>query len=237
MKSRIQIHILTLAACLSASTATFAADVVGQAGPLGGQTPQSPAEGGCGELLINADGTYEMPYAWQYSGVVPPDWGSFAECYEGEFAVCAVTIDLVQTGDQNGQTMDVYVWDDEGGEPGAVLCVEPGVDPGPVAFWPSVSRHEITLGEPCCTGEAWWVGYWPDWPGDRSAWFLAGDLDGFDGCPLTKVAPGIGFPTGWQNVSVIWGPTQAMGLGALVQPCEPTPTLQSGWGAIKTLYR
>ena len=172
----------------------------------------------------------------KYGGVVPPDFGAFAECYEGEFEVCSATFDLVQIGSYVGQTMDVYVWDDAGGEPGAVLCARFDVDPGPIAFWPSVSRHEIELEAGCCTGAAWWVGYWPNWPGDNSGWFLAGDLDGSGGCPLTRIAPGIGYPTGWANVSVVWGPTQAMGIGALVRPCGPNPTLESSWGSIKSLF-
>ena len=53
---------------------------------------------------------------------------------------------------------------------------------------------------------------------------------------LTNIAPGIGFPTGWNDVSVVWGPTVALGIGAEVLPCEPTPTKTTSWGAIKALY-
>jgi hypothetical protein len=194
-----------------------------------------PGDAQCGTLVFNADGSYENGYAWQYGGVVPPDFGAFAECYFFENEVCANVFDLSQVGGQAGQTMDSYVWDDAGGIPGAVNCVVVGADPGPVAFWPSVSRHTIPM-PLCCTGEAWWVGYWGNWPGLMTAWFIGADLDGFGGCPFTHIAPGIGFPTGWTNVSVVWGPTQALGIGCEVNPCEPTPTIETTWGAIKNLY-
>ena len=66
---------------------------------------------------------------------------------------------------------------------------------------------------------------------------LGRDLDGPGGCAMTNIAPGIGYPTGWQNVSVTWGPTQALGIGAEVTPCDPVPTMESSWGRVKSLYR
>ena len=75
---------------------------------------------------------------------------------------------------------------------------------------------------PCGTGPGWWVG---------------ADLDGPGGFPYTNIAPGIGFPTGWQDVSVLWGPTQALGIGAEVLPCDPVPTVGTTWGRIKALLR
>lgn len=63
----------------------------------------------CGTLLVNHNNTCEMRYAWRYGGVVPPDYGSFAECYSGSGEVCAAVFGFSSTGTQNGQTLDVFI--------------------------------------------------------------------------------------------------------------------------------
>jgi hypothetical protein len=191
---------------------------------------------GCGTLVMNADGTYENGYAWRYGGIVPPDYGAFAECYFGPAIVCSGVFDFSTTGTQAGQSMDIYIYCDAGGTPGPVMCVQ-RVTPGPIAFWPSISRHTFPLTPLCdlCGCDAWWIGYWGNWPGAVQGWFVGADLDGFGGCPYTNIAPGIGFPTGWNNVSIVWGPTQAIGIGAEIKGCD-VPVLESTWGAIKALY-
>ncbi|MEZ4651972.1 MAG: hypothetical protein R3E97_24860 [Candidatus Eisenbacteria bacterium] len=196
-------------------------------------------ESDCGELLINSDEAYDGGgYAWSYGGVQAPYYGAFGERYSVAGEVCGAVFDLTRILPSAGRTMDVYVWQDQGGLPGVVACVEYGVDPGTIAWFPSVSRHTISLSSVCCVESPWWVGYWGNWPGMLSDWYVGADQDnGSSGFPFTNVAPGIGYPTGWQNVSVTWGPTSALGIGALVRPCEPTPVGGSSWGAIKALYR
>jgi hypothetical protein len=187
-----------------------------------------------GVLFENYDGTFENGYCWQYDGIQAPYYGAFAECYFGGDGVSCGRYVLTQVGNQIDQTMDCYVWNDGGGIPGDVACVVTGVDPGPVAFWPSLSIHDIEL--VCCDHtEAFWVGCWGNWPGNPCAWFTGADLDGFGGCPYTNVAPGIGFPTGWQHVEVIWGPTQAMGIGCWLDP-NVSATETATWGSIKALF-
>ena len=203
-------------------------------GTVGGADPS----GGCGTLLFNADGTYENGYAWQYGGVVPPDYGAFAEQYSTPgLQACSVVLDLTQVGLQAGQTLDAYAWASAGGAPGAVLSVAVGADPGPIAFWPGISRHTIRLPATGNCEDLTWTGYWGNWPGSISGWYVGADLDGFGGCPVTLIAPGIGYPTGWHNVSLIWGPTQALGIGAEVIDCWPIPVRETGWGRIKALFR
>ncbi|MFN8548669.1 MAG: hypothetical protein U0527_12080 [Candidatus Eisenbacteria bacterium] len=196
-----------------------------------------PQDGtGCGTLNLNSDGGYENGYAWQYGGVVAPTYGAFAECYSGaNVSLCSAVFDFTQVGFYAGQVMDVYVWGDAGGIPGNVLCVKNSVNPGAPAFWPSLSRHVVDLSG-CCADGNFWVGYWGNWPGQLAPWYVGADLDGFGGCPLSNVAPGIGFPTGWTNVSQIWGPTQALGIGCETTSCGPVATEKATWGQIKNLY-
>lgn len=193
---------------------------------------------GCGELLLNGDSSYESGWGWAQEGNLPPYYGAFAECYEGPVMVCSAVFDLT-TGSsyRDGLTMDVYLWTDYEGQPGAVQCMLSDVDPGPVEFWPRVSRHVIDFPEGCCSDSAWWVGYWGTWVGESVGWYVGADLDGPERtCPLTNIAPGLGYPTGWTDVSIVWGPTRSLGIGAMVRPCETTPTTSAGWGEIKALF-
>lgn len=195
-------------------------------------------------FLQNDDGTFENAYAWRFGGVVPPDYGSWAECYDADF-VCGVEFMLTQTGYYIGQDMDVYVWESDpdgspppGPDPGNVICVISGVLPGPVAIWPEISTHEIQV---CCVaGGEHFVGYWPNWPGSFAGWYIASDENGPGlGCPRMKVAPGIGYPTGWHHPSLSpvfdckdLGIREYSGLG----DCEPTAKQSTTWGRIKSLY-
>jgi hypothetical protein len=207
--------------------------VAASTGPGSGTLVESEDRGNCGTLLFNANGTYENGYAWRYGGITPPCFGAFAECYTGATRVCSVSFDFSAIGTQDGQSMDIYIFNDVGGFPGPVVA-SLRVTPGPVALWPGVSRHSFALSSDC-TANDWWVGYWGDWPGQIQGWFVGADLDGFGGCSATNVAPGIGYPTGWHDVSVIWGPTQALGIGAEVNGCT-TSVIDSSWGRIKRLF-
>ena len=196
-------------------------------------------EGACGTLLLNADGTYENAIALRGEILTPP-YGTFSECYEGTGAVCAVVVDLTTTSPTPTETtLDVYVWDDGEGVPGTVLCVETGFEPGEIAVWPEVSRHSFALPEGCCVDGTWWAGKYDDWGTEPTVffWYLGADLDGFGGCPRVNIAPDLGYPSGWQNVSVIFGPIQAIGIGAEIVPCDPVPVRDATWGGVKSLYR
>jgi hypothetical protein len=61
-----------------------------------------------------------------------------------------------------------------------------------------------------------WVGYLANFSAQPCGYFVAADTNGFGGCPFSNIAPGIGYPTGWNNVSVVWGPTQSIGIGAWI---------------------
>jgi hypothetical protein len=133
---------------------------------------------------------------------------------------------------------DLYVWRDAGGSPGDVLTMTTGADPCPVATWPNVSTHDFAI---TGTGEIngiVWFGYWADWNDQPCGYLVAADTNGIGGCPYTYIGPDLLYPYGWNNVSVVWGPTQSIGIGAWVGPaCGPTPIEPTTWGAIKGLYR
>ena len=102
--------------------------------------------------------------------------------------------------------------------------------------WPSLSRHEFGINANCADGGLF-AGYWGNWPNAVMGWFVGADLDGYGGCPLTNIAPGIGYPTGWNNVSIVWGPTQAIGIGVELNPCGAVPIQETSWGKVKALFR
>ena len=184
-----------------------------------------------GVLCINFDGSAENGYCWQYGGIVPPYYGAFAECCTGPTTICGIELLLTGVGYPCGPA-DLYVWDDAGGMPGNVLSVTNGVNPCPVASWPSISTHDFAIAN-TNVGAQYWVGYWSNFSAQPCGYFIAADTNGFGGCPFTNIAPGIGYPTGWNNVSSVWGPTQAIGIGSWqgVTPAENTT-----WGQIKNLY-
>ncbi len=189
-----------------------------------------------GTLMLNADGSYENGFAWQYGGSVPPYYGAFAEGYNFTGNVCGAQFMFsTLSGYYYGQTLDAYVWDAAGGNPNNVLSVTTGVAITPPALWPNISTHDIDIADAGVAGD-FFVGFWGNWPGLLCGWFIAADLDGFGGMPRTNIAPGIGYPTGWNDPSVIWGPTQAMGIGAWVGEGGPVPTETTTWGQIKNLY-
>jgi hypothetical protein len=189
------------------------------------------------ELLIVWDGSAENGYCWQFSGVVEPDYGAWAECYGGRYVVHQWHFYFTQTGYYIGQQADWYVWDDAAGIPGNVMQVV-RMAPGPIPFWPDVGAVKIPLDPPMVIDmPIWYVGYWPVWPGEGCGWFVASDEDGFVGCRLTKFAPGIGYPTGWGDCSIVgtFAGCQSLGLGVWVKE-DVVPTQESTWGQIKTLF-
>lgn len=196
-------------------------------------------------LLQYDDGDFENGYTWRFMGIVPPDYGSWATCYESDF-VCGIQFLFTQTGYHSGEGMDVYVWESDavgnpppGPDPGNVICVILGVVPEQIAFWPEISTHDVQV---CCqTDGDHFVGYWPAWPLNGAVWFVAGDEDGpGGGCPRTKIAPDIGYPSGWQHPEVVatFSGCQALGIREYsgLGDCAPTPARTTTWGRVKALY-
>jgi hypothetical protein len=188
-------------------------------------------------VWIYSDGTYEHAYASQFGECVPPDYGSFAERYVGQAHVLAVVLDLTADPYWENPYLDVYVWSDDDGMPGEVLAVVVRYHLLDVAYWPEVTRIVIDMPAPVCLGDSWWVGYWGHWPNDYGSFYIGADLNGpGGGTPMLKIAPGLQWPEGWQDVEVRWGPTAALGIGAEVEE-TPSPAVSQTWGCIKGLFR
>ncbi len=189
-------------------------------------------------LLLNADGSYENGFTWWYGGQVAPYYGAFAEGYTATGFVCGQQWAITsETGMYSGQKADAYLWNSDGTNPTSVINVDYGMTVSTPAIWPSFTLADINTTDEVSPGN-FFVGYWGEWPGAIAGWFIGADLNGYGGMPRTNIAPGIGYPTGWNNVCVIWGPTQAIGLGAYVMegPPPPVPVSIQTWGRIKSLY-
>ncbi|MBU1951066.1 MAG: hypothetical protein KJ927_20310 [Candidatus Eisenbacteria bacterium] len=194
-------------------------------------------------ILQNDDNSFENGYLWSYGGVEPPDYGSWAECYDAEY-VCGIQFLFTQIGGFVNQTMDVYVWDynaegnpPPGPDPGNVLCMLTDVLPENIAFWPDISTHNVQV---CCTTNGpHFVGFWGNWPTGNDGWFVAADENGPpSGCSRAKVTPGSPYGEGWVEVELAFPNCKALGIRefAGLGDCQPTPIRRTNWGRIKALY-
>jgi hypothetical protein len=209
---------LTLAGLLAmglASPAQASSPAAASVGPGHGVGLPSADDGHQrGVLFMNYDGSAENGYCWCDGGIAPPYYGAFAECYEEDYAfVTGIRLVLTGLGEPVGP-LDAYVWADDNGSPGAVLSVTTGLLPSSVPNWPEVGTNDLYI-IPASASGRFWVGYWADFSSTPCGYYVAADLDGPGGCPTTNISPGIGYPTGWNDVSVVWGPTRALGIGAL----------------------
>lgn len=195
------------------------------------------AQGNC-ELLLHADGSWESGYAWEQWESPPPDYGAFAERYSGDGAICGIALWGTQIGFESAALFDAFVWWGNFEDvPGTVICAAIGNDPPPIALWPAFTRIDVPMDD-CCVFGQWWVGFrgaWQESPG----FYVLADLDGpTQALSLTKVAPGLGFPEGWQNSGIARGEEpKALAIGALVKPCSPVIVEGATWGRVKSLYR
>jgi hypothetical protein len=188
-----------------------------------------------GQLCLNFDGSAENGYCWQYGGIVPPYYGAFAECCDmGTYNICGIRLLLTGVGYPCGP-FDAYVWADAGGAPGSVLSMTGGLNPCPVATWPSISTHDFAITSTPTSGVVWF-GFWANNSTAPCGYFIAADTNGFGGCPYTNIAPGIGYPTGWNNVSAVWGPTQSIGIGAWFGYGPIIPIRETSWGRVKLTF-
>jgi hypothetical protein len=190
-----------------------------------------------GTLIHNHDGSFESGYAWQYSGCAPPYYGAFGEGYDlgaGTIACAAFWLSTLPNMLYTPDNADCYVW--EGGvdaAPGAVLGMVTGPRMTNIPWWPAVGQNDVEMD--VLVTAPFTMGYWGPWP-EASAWyFCAADQNGPGGHPWTCIAPGIGYPSGWQDPAVVWPNAKSMGCGVYFE--QSTPAESETWGAIKAMFR
>ena len=190
-------------------------------------------------ITHNHDGSFEEAISWDGSGVQSPYYGAFGEAfYVGYGLVYGAVLWLTQDGTYNGQTYDLYFWENGyEGEPGYVIWEEFGVTPTSLPIWPEVGENYVDVEvyvEGSCT-----VGFWGNWPGEPAGFFVAADSSYTQqGHPWTNIAPGLQWPSGWQHPDVVWGRRHIEALGLGIDIDRPSPARpQETWGAIKSLFR
>jgi len=191
-----------------------------------------------GVLVHNHDGSFESGCMWQYGGTMPPYYGAFGEGYDlgaGVIACGSFWVTTLPGPWIPPNHADCYVWDGGvGSDPGTVLALLAGATFENSPYWPAVGRNDIDMG--VSVSGPFTIGYWGDWPGAMGFWFCADDLDGPGGHPWTCIAPGIGYPSGWQDPALIesWGPIKSMGCGVYFE--QGTPAESETWGSFKALF-
>jgi len=193
----------------------------------------------------NCDGTFENGYCWRRDGVIDPYYGAFAERYHGPAGVVGIRVYLTTIYEPPYyRTSDLYIWGAGVSGPGAVLAMSPGIEFTAIPMWPDVGGFDFAISAD--VGPNFYVGsranFGPE-PGPCD-YFTAADCGGPGGSPWTFIAPGMGYPTGWQDPGLVFGETHAMGYGvytAAEQGIEDPP-LDGGldprttWGQVKTLF-
>ena len=190
-----------------------------------------------GTLVYNHDSSYENAYCWQLEEVAPPYYGAWAEGFDlGPVNVeCAVLWFTTPSPYWEPNPIDVYVWDGGvQGPPENVLCLLPDIEDFQMGFWPEIRQNDIEID--CCVSGDFSVGYWTDDSDCFCVIYCPADENGPGGNPWTCIAPGLGYPTGWQHPNVVHPNCVSMGLGATITE-DPSPADSQTWGKIKSLYR
>lgn len=112
-----------------------------------------------------------------------------------------------------------------------MLCIVPGITDPCIGFWPSCAEIEIG----CCVSSDFAIGYWVNLEG-YCVYYCCADESGSGGYPWTCIAPGIGYPSGWQHPNVVLPDCVSMGIGVTATE-DPSPVENDTWGEIKSLYR
>ncbi len=180
-------------------------------GPSLGQAGTCPCIGKPGVVhLVNDDGTPEAAYSWQYGGLssCAGYYGAFAEEYTGS-SVCGIDLTLSAPAFLWSATCDLFVWADGFYGPGSVLQIVHDAPVPGIPAAPNCEDYALTIPATAIpSGPAnFWVGYWPTFVGPATYYVAADEGTApSKGFPFFKVAPGIGYPTGWQPAYYLWGP-------------------------------
>lgn len=244
--------------CLAAALSSAGATPEG-ARSLGWNSSTYIVPGAGSELMrydvLHHDGSFEDAFCFQFGGVVPGTTdGAMAEGFFGlgdrdsVLRIDNIILYVTQDGSYTGQLLDLYIWEGgTGSAPGAVIWQSSGCLLTSVPLWPAVGENRLACGIDMPIND-FAIGYWADFSTALCGWYLAADRTGISGHPWACVAEGLGYPAGWQDAEVVWGPPiGALGIGASLgffsgvveeDPDEPEEAEElSTWGLIKGLYR
>lgn len=190
---------------------TILAAIVALAGIAG----SSSAEPGLTGLVANADGSWESGLRWGPEGVEGPEFGAFAERMPVTGAITAVEVTLGRL-DHSGPTsflLEVFVWADAEGLPGPVVALASFDFVGELPVLPLADVLSVPIEAPILRTP--WAGARITSNADGDLVAVAADLDGGAFvAPMTNIAPGLGFPVGWQPVGTVFEPARSLGIAA-----------------------
>lgn len=199
------------------------------------------------DYFTNGDQRYDMAVGWTGEGLEAGN-GAFAEYYETPEgragAICQLVLHLTDKSAGTRGVLDVIVWEDADGLPGAVLGVLPATNILTVAPFPSIGTKIVEVYEVVQIGVqgGFWVGFHGGWDLAECSVLLAVDtIDEDPGLPAlhrgaaTLVGPGADGPEGWRLLEDLLGVPAASGISVVVGWC-PVPVETRSWGEIKRLY-
>ncbi|MCA9756289.1 MAG: hypothetical protein KDA27_10855 [Candidatus Eisenbacteria bacterium] len=198
--------------------------------------------------FINSDDQFDRAIMWSGPGLAPGS-GMFAEYFETPDerpgAVCILYLRITSLVSSLRTSIDLYVWDDDGGRPGEVLGILPELPLFSIAPYPAVGTRDWDIYErmPIGVQGGFWLGLRGNWDPEGCSVLLP--IDTFDDDPkvpalrrdaVTYVGPGVDeLSEGWHPLEDIVGVPAATGINAVIGWC-PVPVLETSWGQIKSLY-
>ena len=127
MRGSLPIALSGLLALFCSMPAATAQESFHNLGPCDETIVLGPGEDACssGTLVHHHVGACDDGVCWQFAGIVPPDYGAFAEAYDlGPGTVHCGAFWLTAVGDYAGLPSDLYIWQGGvSGSPGSVIAM------------------------------------------------------------------------------------------------------------------
>jgi len=179
-------------------------------------------------FLKNADNSYEAALSWTGSGTAG-HYGTFAEPFElptdRDGSPCLAILQFSDNGNHVETEIDLIFWADDDGQPGEVLGMLEGLPLGYIAEWPSLAQRtqEVYELQPIGIRGKFWAGLRAVVDPDKCSLMMLADVSGDPNQgqrrAMTRIAPGLGYPEGWQSLEVLLGQPAALGIGVVVGWC------------------
>lgn len=230
-------RLLIILLFLLCAASAVSADSFSTLGPREDIVVDEDVQGECvGTRIYNHDYSFESAYCWEVEGCAPPYYGAWGEAFDvGPATVECGLFWLTNAGIIDSKPLDLYVWSGGiNGPPSEVLLVVPENIGLHIGYWPTCTLNELEAG--CCVDADFTVGCWIDWDNEHCYEYVCVDENGPGGRPWTYIAPGIGYPSGWQHPNVVFPNCVSMGIGATIT-WGPSPVGSRSWGEVKDLFR